>query len=148
MKNSLLTLLAAAALGSLSLTTPVLGQSFSEIQGKWTLKKNSSNWGEVTQHLELKDERFTYKVVSRSGETLLAAKGSVKVERLGPFKVMRLTDIQGGYSENALEPVYDDRAIVYTTGWNSLTVALNFDRARDGEDPEADTYRKVRDPNP
>ncbi len=144
MKTALRSILLLTLLGLL-LPGTVLGQSFSDIQGKWTLKKKSSRWGEVTQTVEFKNNQFTYKVASKEGDTLLYARGDAKVEKLGPFKVMKLTNVEGGYSESGLQATDDDRTIIYTTGWNSITVAVNFDRDRDGEDTEADTYTKVKE---
>jgi hypothetical protein len=145
MKKQLITLLAVSAFGLLG-TLATLGQTAatSELQGKWTLKKNSDRWGDVTQTLEFKDAGFTYRVQSKSGDTILYAKGKVKLEKLGAFKVAKLTDIQGGYSEDNLEPTNDDRDIIYITGWNSLTLAMNFDHDRMDEKAEADTYTKAK----
>ncbi len=145
MKKTLITLLTVSALGLLG-TVGLVGQapSASDVQGKWTLKKNSDRWGEVTQTLEIKDTGFTYRVQSKQGDTLLFAKGKVKLEKLGSFKVMKLTDITGGYSEDNLEPTNDDRDVIYMTGWNTLTVALNLDRERNDEKAEVDTYTKAK----
>jgi hypothetical protein len=145
MKKHLLALVAVGAFGLLG-TQALLGQTAtnSELQGKWTLKKNSDRWGDVTQTVEFKEDAFTYRVQSKQGDTLLFAKGKVKVEKLGPFKVMKLTDIEGGYSESNLEATNDDRSLVFIKGWNTLTLALNFDRDRDGEQAEADTYTKAK----
>jgi len=145
MKKHLLTLVAVSAFGLL-LNPSLLGQTAanSEIQGKWTLKKNSDRWGEVTQTVEFKDATFTYRIQSKQGDTMLFAKGKVKLEKLGSFKVMKLTDIVGGYSEDNLESTNDDRDIIYLTGWNTLTVAMNFDRDRMDEKAEVDTYTKAK----
>ena len=145
MKKHLFTLVAVSAFGLL-LNLSVLGQTAanSEIQGKWTLKKNSDRWGEITQSVEFKDTSFTYRVQSKQSDTILFAKGKVKLEKLGSFKVMKLTDIVGGYSEDNLESTNDDRDLIYITGWNSLTVAMNFDRDRMDEKAEADTYTKAK----
>ncbi len=144
MKTSLLTLLVIGTLGLFG-ATALRAQAMSDLQGKWTLKKTSDRFGgEVTQTVTFKDDSFTYNVKSKTGETLLHAKGKVKLEKLGPFKVMKLVDIEGGYSESSLEATNDDRMIIYTTGYNTLTVALNFDQSRDGEAAEADTYTKAK----
>jgi hypothetical protein len=143
MKKNILTLALVAFLGLLSAPT-VLGQALSDLEGKWSLKKNSDRWGDVTQTVEFKSDKFTYRIQSKAGDTLLFAKGSVKVEKLGPFKCIKFTDIQGGYSEDGLEAINDDRVAIYATGWNTLTIALNFDAYRDGEDPVADTFKKEK----
>jgi len=120
------------------------GQSLTELQGKWTLKKQSDRLGgEVVQTLQVKDDKFTYKVQSKAGETVLYATGKIKVEKLGAFKLLRATDIQGGYSETDLQAVDDDRAIIYIATTNTLALAMNFDQEREGEKAEADTYTKV-----
>lgn len=142
--NKHLTSLALATLLGVMGTSAVFGQALTDLQGKWTLKKNSDRYGDVTQTLEVKDNAFTYRIQNKSGDTLLYAKGTVKVEKLGPFKCAKFTDIQGGNSEDSLEAANDDRTALYSTGWNSLTFAMNFDAYRDGEDPSADTYTKAK----
>jgi hypothetical protein len=141
MKKYLLTTVIAGVL-AMAATTTSLGQSLSDLQGKWELKKKTARFGDATQTIEIKDQKFTYKVVSKDGETLLFAKGKVKVEKLGPFNVVKLTDIEGGRSETDLQAVDDERTIVYATGENSLSFAMNFDRSREGEETECNTYTK------
>lgn len=138
-------ILSVALTAAILLGASALAQSVSDLQGKWTLKKKSTQFsGEVTQDLEIKQDTFKYKVTSvSSGSVVLAASGKLKVEKVGPFKVMKLTDIVGGYSETDQQAVNDDRDIVYLKGWDTLTLGLNFDRERDGEDTVADTYTKV-----
>lgn len=123
----------------------LLAQSLSEIQGKWTSKKNTERNGDVVQFLTVKDGTFSYKMQSKTGETLLRAKGTVKVEKLGPFNVLKLSDIEGAYGEDTLQATNDDRAIIYMKGWNTLTLALNFDSVREGEKTESDTYTQVKE---
>jgi len=141
MKKYLLMTVLAAIL-ALTATTNSLGQSLSDLQGKWEMKKKTSRFGEATQTIEIKDQKFTYKVVSKDGDTLLFAKGKIKAEKLGPFNVVKLTDIEGGRAETDLQAIDDERTIVYTTGENSLNFAMNFDRSREGEDAECNTYTK------
>ena len=143
MKKHLFITLLVAVVG-LAASGAAWAQSFSDIQGKWTLKKKSSRFGDVTQTVEFKDNAFTYKITGKDGDTVLYAKGKAKVEKLGPFSTVKLTDIEGGTSESNLQAAGDDRTVIYTTGWNTLTVAVNFDRSRDGEDAESDTYNKEK----
>jgi hypothetical protein len=140
MKHTVVILIATALVTFLG-SASACAQSFTEVAGKWSLTKKTS-WGDVTQKLELKDDKFSYRETDEDGAALLVARGNVKVERLGPFKVLRLTGIEGGYSDGALEPTYDDRVILYVKGWNTLTLALNFDAYRDGEEAKADVYKK------
>lgn len=125
-------------------TGNAVAQSFSEIEGKWRLTRKDSRYGEVTQTVEFKNNSFTYRVVDKENSTVLYARGKARVEKLGPFKVIKLTEIEGGQSENDLWPTDDDRTIVYSVGWNTLTVALNFDRERPDEEVESHRYTKVK----
>lgn len=142
MKRTLLQLLTLTLL--LAFGQSLQAQSFADIKGKWTLKKKSDRYGgDVTQTLEFKDDKFTFKVASKTGETVLAATGNVKIEKIGRFNVMKLTEIKGGYSESELEPTNDDRHIIFAKGWKSLKIALNFDQERDGEEIEIDSYTQA-----
>ncbi len=130
--------------GALALAaSPVLGQSFADIQGKWTFSKKTDRFGDATQTVEFKDNGFTYRVTAKDGTTLLYAKGKAAVEKLGPFKIIKLTSIEGGDSEANTQAVDDDRTLVYTGEGEQLTLALNFDHSRDGEEAECNTYHKV-----
>lgn len=130
------------ALTSLAITA--VAQSFSDVEGKWTARKKDPRYGEVVQTVEFKNNTFTYRVVTKDNETLLYAKGKASVDKLGPFNVIKLTEIEGGNSEYDLWPANDDRTVVYVRGYNTLTAAVNFDRDRPGEEPEAVTYTKVK----
>jgi len=143
MKKFLFVTLLATVLAMVTATSAV-AQSFSDVQGKWIVKKKSGRFGEATQTIEFKDAKFTYKVVSKDGETLLYAKGKAKVEKLGPFNVIKLTEIEGGRSESELQAVDDDRTVIYMLADDTVTIALNFDRSREGEDTECDTYTKAK----
>jgi hypothetical protein len=121
-------LLATVLTGALALAAgSALGQSFADIQGKWILNKKSDRFGEATFTLEFKDNAFTYKVADKDGGTLLYAKGKAAVEKLSPFNVIKLTEIKGGASESELQSADDDRTIIYMIGWNTMTLAVNFD---------------------
>ena len=145
MKNRVLSLLTALTLTSAA-CWPVVGQTLADVQGQWSLKRNTDRWGEVTQQLEIKDQTFNYRIQSKSGDTLLRARGKVKVERLGTFKTIHFTDIEGGYGDESLQSVNDDRIAIYVTGWNTLTIALNFDQYRDDDEARAETYTKAKNP--
>ncbi len=70
------------------------------------------------------------------------AKGKVKVEKQGPLKTLALSHIELGQYENELQSVDDTRTYVYVVGSGTLTMAGNFDRERENENPEITVYRK------
>ena len=136
-------ILFAGALG-MAAASQALGQSFGDIQGKWTLKKATGRFSDATQTIVFKDSKFTYLVVSKAGDTLQFAKGRALVDKLGPFSIIKLTEIAGGDSADTLNPTGDDRTLIYMKGYDTLIVAANFDASRDGEETGADTWTKVK----
>ena len=140
MKNIAAKTLAFITLLFLVAATPA--QSASELNGKWSMKKKT-DFGEVTQQLEFKDESFTFRIINSEGNTAFFARGKVKLEKLGSFKAMKLSDIQWGESESDLQSSEDERNIIYSIRYSNLILAGNFDKERDNEEPSADSYSKV-----
>jgi hypothetical protein len=78
-----------------------------------------------------KKNKFKFQVTSPADDRGVYAEGDVKVETLGPFKAAKFYNIQGGRSPSDLQPVDDDRTVIYTLGDNEMTVAVNFDKERE-----------------
>lgn len=72
---------------------------------------------------------------------MIYATGEAKTEKAGDLRILKLTDIKAGESENNIADIYDDRTIVYRTGYRTLTLATNFESYRD-EEPSLDVYKK------
>ena len=127
---------------SLALFAPCLrADDLSDLNGKWVAEQTNSE-GRVKLVLEITKAKFTYQVLRGGDQVVIYARGDVKLEKLGPFKAARFHNIQGGPSSAELEPVDDDRTVIYTLIDNELTVASNFDRER-SEPPIAVKYTKV-----
>jgi hypothetical protein len=112
------------------------------LQGKWSSTKTNEYNQVYTQTLEINKDKFTYKRASDGGGVSLCAEGTVKLEKLGPFAVVRFTNIRGGYSETDLSEINEDYVAVYQLGYNTWIVAMNFDKERD-EQGSADVYRRA-----
>lgn len=132
--------LAALLLGA-ALCSSALAADSDAVQGKWKADKEI-NGQKVSATLEITKDQFVYRLKDATGETRLFAKGKIKLEQQGVFKTLTVLDIQGGTSEDNLQSVDDTRAFVYITGWKSLTMAGNFDRQRDNQEPDLTVYRK------
>jgi hypothetical protein len=135
---SLFALLALAST-SMAAESPAL----SKLQGKWSGKRTTSDGQEATATLEIKGDKLTFQAFNADTELRFVAKGTVKAEMLGPFHVMKLTDIEGGRSANELEAVNDNRSIVYVLRDDTLTLASNFDKDRENEKPRVEVYQRV-----
>ena len=121
---------------------PVAADELEALSGKWVAERSDSQGRTAKQIIEIKKDKFTFKVLSDGDQVALYAKGDVKAEQLGPFKAARFYNIQGGRSDSDLQPVEDDRTVIYTLGDNELTVAANFDKER-AEPANATKYTKA-----
>lgn len=135
------TFLFGLALAGLT-STAAFADDLERLAGKWSVSKTNSEGRKYSQTIEITKNKLTFKVVGEDQAVRLYAEGTVKIEKLGPFSVMKVTDIKGGSSESDLTPVDDDRTLVYQLGYDTWTVASNFDKERD-QPPSLDVYRKA-----
>jgi hypothetical protein len=140
MNKTPLKLLGTLLLG-ITLVSSALAAESDALQGKWKADKEM-NGSKVSVSLEITKDQFVYVIKDGTGDTRLFVKGKFKLEQQGAFKTFTVQDMQGGASKDDLKPVDETRAFVYITGWKSLTLAANFDRQRDNEQPELTSYRK------
>jgi hypothetical protein len=140
MKNTTLSLTIAFVLATLS-PLGALANDLDALAGKWVAKVDAQGQT-FKQVLEIKKNKFTFEVVRDGGETALYAEGDVKTEEYGPFKAAKFYNIRGGSSASDLQAVDDDRTVIYSLGYNEITVAANFDKERT-EPPVATRYTKV-----
>ena len=120
------------------------GADIDRMQGKWIVKKKNDQGVEYNQQIEIKDSSFVFTVMGLDGSVLMYAKGDVVTEKAGNLKVVKFAKIQAGSSASNLEPIYDDRTGIYRLGYNTFTVAMNFDGYRD-EDPNIEVYKKLKE---
>ena len=123
------------------LARPVIAGDLESLSGKWTVKKTNAEGQKYVQHIEIKKDKFTFRIASSDDETRLYAEGDVKIEKAGPFKVIVFQNIQGGTSKSDLNPIDDTYTSIYKLDDDGWTVATNFDRDRD-QKPSLDVYKK------
>jgi hypothetical protein len=129
MKTTIVTLAAASGFAIL-LTLSAAADDLQALSGKWVAERTDSQGRSARQVLEIKKDKFIFKVLRDGDQVALYAEGEVKTEQLGPFNAARFYKIQGGTSASDLQPVEDDRTLIYTLADNELTVAANFDKER------------------
>ena len=111
------------------------------IQGRWTVNKTSSEGQPITQKIEIRKDKLTFKVLSAAGELRLFAKGTIKTEKVGAFYVLHVTGLQAGQSEDDLRAVEDDRSSLYRVDDEALTLVSNLDKVRENQKPSLDVYQ-------
>jgi hypothetical protein len=111
------------------------------LAGKWVSERKDDQGRVFKQTLEIKKNKFKFRLSREGDDRTLYAEGDVKAETLGPFKTAKFYNIQGGLSASDLQPVDDDRTVIYLLGYNELTTAVNFDKERQ-EPPMVTKYTK------
>ena len=117
--------------------------SLDSLQGKWVAKKTSPEGQAYTQTIEIKKNKLTFQIANGDGEVRIFAKGIVKVEKVGAFNVMAVSDIQSGKSAEDTNAVDDDRSSPYLIEDETLTLASNLDKSRENQKASLDVYTRV-----
>lgn len=114
-----------------------------KFNGKWTAKKSGDEGRSWTQVIEINKGKFKFRILSTSGETRLYAEGDVKLEKHGPFNALKFHNMKAGESVDSIESVDEERTVIYQLGYDTLTVAADFDKERETP-PSADKYTKSK----
>lgn len=112
-----------------------------DLTGKWSLKRKTDDGQSVTQQLTFKEGKFTFRMMTEAGSTLLYAEGSAKVETAGGIKVLALTNIKAGTSDTDANPVDEQYSAAFRKSGNTFYLASGLDRERE-ESPRMDAYKK------
>jgi uncharacterized protein (TIGR03067 family) len=121
----------------------VSADDLDKLSGKWSVNKTNDQGQAYAQTIEVKKDKFTFKISGKDGSVYLYAEGHIKVEKLGPFQVIKLTDIKAGQSETDTQSIDDDRTSIYQLDRDTWTLASNFDKERN-QKPVVDVYKKVQ----
>ncbi len=123
-------------------TLTTLADDLAKVEGKWSVKKTNEDGQTYTQVLEVKKDKFKFRMLSADNQLFIYAEGEVKLEKLGPFNVAKFVNIKGGVSESDIQPIDDDHTFIYLLSENKWTMVANFDKERD-QKPSMDIYTKA-----
>lgn len=138
---SVLTILALAA----ALGTPAFAEDLASFAGKWTAQKTNGEGQKYMQQIEIKKNKFTFKISDPEGQTRLYAEGDVKLENAGPFKTIVFSNIKAGQSASEIDSIDDTYTSIYRLDDDgALLLVSNFDKERDSQKPSLDVYRKAK----
>jgi len=146
MKKQIVSILAVLGFAAVC-GTPAFGQDLEALAGKWSCQKTNEDGQRYTQQIEIKKDKFTFKIADKDGDTMIYAEGKAKLEKVGPFNAITFTDIQAGQSSAQLDPIDDTYTSIYKLDGDTLLLVMNFDKER-GEQfkPGLDVMRKVAAP--
>src|SRR5512138_71078 len=103
--------------------------------GAWSGKRTNQEGQVVSQLLEFKKDSMMFRITGADGELQFFAKGAAAVQKLGPFQVLKITDIRAGRSEDSTDAIDDERMSVFVVNGDTLTLASNFDKVRANQPP-------------
>jgi len=148
MKKQILSLLAIGGFAAMC-ATPAFSEELDTLAGKWTSQNTNEDGQRYTQQIEIKKNKFTFKISDADGGTRFYAEGDLKLEKTGPFKSVSFINIKAGQSSSDANPVDDTYTSIYTMADDgALLVVMNFDKERDNQKPRLDVYRKAKQPAP
>lgn len=123
---------------SVSIST---AEELGTLAGKWTLTRKNSDGQTVVHKLQFKDDKFTFRMMTEGGSTLLYAEGSAKVSTTANIKVVQLTGIRAGASDTEIQDVGEEYSAAFRVAGNTCYFAGGLDRERE-EEPRMDVYKK------
>ncbi len=126
------------------LASTALADDLAKLEGKWTTKKTRPDGQTYTQVIEIKKDKFTFKVLRASDELAFFAEGKLKTETMAPFSVVKMTEIKAGRTEADTQSVDDDRVSIYQLADDTWTLVSNLDKERDTQKPSLDVYTRVK----
>lgn len=119
-----------------------LADDLAKLEGKWSVKKTKDGQS-FTQTIEIAKGTFKFKILRGTDEVAIYAEGRLKLEKSGPFNVVKFVDIKAGGSESDISAIDDDHVSIYVLSDDTWTVAANFDKERDDQKPSLDVYVKA-----
>ena len=125
--------------------SPAFSDELETLAGKWICQSTNEDGQRYTQQMEIKKNKFIFKVSDPDGGTRLYAEGDVKLEKTGPFKGISFTNIKAGQSSSDTSEIDDTFSSIYTMADDGAwLVVMNFDKEREHQKPRLDVYRKAK----
>jgi len=146
MKTNITAILTALGFAAVCVT-PAFGDDMEALTGKWSVQKTNEDGQRYTQQIEIKKDKFTFKITDKDGDTMIYAEGKAKLDKAGPFNTISFTDIQAGQSSAQLDAIDDTYTSIYKLEGDTWLLVMNFDKDH-GEQfkPTLDVMRKVAAP--
>jgi hypothetical protein len=115
------------------------------LAGTWSVEKTNEEGQKYKQVLKIDGDAFTFRVVGGDGSPSLYAEGKMELKKAGPFSMVRFHEIRAGGSQSDLQPADEDYSAIYRLEYDTWSLAVNFDRYRDDQQPSVDVYKRVRE---
>ncbi len=112
-----------------------------ELQGTWVQTTPGQAGPQGCKRLEFAHERFVVSIMA-GGEPRRVAEGTVSVEKVGPFAVLKLADAHANGPTVAARQAGPPASWIYRISGSVLVLAANFEHAASGGEPLLETYAR------
>jgi hypothetical protein len=114
------------------------------LTGKWSIKKTNDAGQAYSETLEIKNDKYIFKILGTDAAVVFHSEGDFKLEKLGTFSCARFFHIRAGRSASEMNDVDDEHVVIYTLDGDAWTLVSNLDKHRDDEKPSLDVFQRVK----
>ena len=93
--------------------------------------------------IEVARDKLALSVVGLDGQAHVVCRGEVRLEKLGPFKILKVLDSQAGGSVVSAVRSELPETWIYRIAGVRLVLASNLDASADGQESRIETYIKL-----
>jgi hypothetical protein len=114
-----------------------------ELQGTWSHEATGVNGQSCRKVIEVARDRLALSIVGSDGQARVVCRGDVRLEELGPFKVLKVLDSQANASVVSTGRSGSPQAWIYRVSGQRLVLASNLEASADGRESTIETYIKL-----
>lgn len=116
-----------------------------ELQGIWSQESCAVNGPSLKKVIEVASDNLALSVFDHDGKVCLICRGRMRLDKLGPVKILSVVDLVAGPSLISTELSDLPRTWVYKVAGRALTLASNLEETAAERESTIETYIKVRD---
>jgi hypothetical protein len=114
-----------------------------ELQGMWSREATAGERSQCRKTIEVTRNQLTLRILGPDGDVRFVCQGQVRLERLGPFKIMCLVDPQPATANTSQG--YDlPGTWIYQVVGETLSVASYFEDAAVGHNPAVEIFKRYK----
>jgi len=124
-------------------TAPSLETDLAELQGTWAWESPAVNGHFCKKIIEVACDKLDLRIVGVDGQARVLCHGDVKLEGLGPFKILTVVNLRANPSVICAERSELPGKWIYRIAGKRLFLASNLDARANGQESTIETYIKL-----
>ena len=118
----------------------------SELQGTWSGESAGVNGQACKKLIEVARDKLALSIVGLDGKARVVCRGDVRLEELGPFRILKVFDSPAGASAASAERPELAETWIYRIAGQRLVLASNLEASADGRESTIEVYTRLPDP--